>query len=199
MKRATPLFLVAVFLATATAIGQEPTPTPPKPPPPTPTPAPELKKLAYFAGLWKTEAEVKENPLMPAGRMTSTDNCEWFQGRYHLVCRSFGKGPMGETRGLGILGYDAEEKVFTYYGIDSLSVVEQARGQNEGKTWTYVSESKTGGKTVSARYTRVEQPPATYTFKYELSLEGGPWITVAEGGSTRIGGRPSPETTKKPR
>jgi hypothetical protein len=181
----------------AAALAQEP-PAALKPPEP-PKPGPEVKKLAYFAGLWKTEGEVFENPVMPAGRITSTDNCEWFQGRFHLVCRSFGKGPMGETRGLGILGYNSEDKVYTSYGIDSLGLSEQGRGQVEGKTWTYTSESKMGGKPVSGRYTVTELTPTSYTFKYEVSSEGSPWLTIAEGQSTKIGSRPSAETTKKPR
>ncbi len=199
MKRAKVAILVAsgLLAAAAAAFSQE-APAPPKPPEP-PKPAPEVKKLAYFAGLWKTEGEVRENPVMPAGRITSTDNCEWFQGRFHLVCRSFGKGPMGETRGLGILGYSSEDKAYTYYGIDSLGLAEQGRGQNEGKTWTYTSESKMGGLPVTGRYTVTELTPTSYTFKYEVSSEASPWATIVEGKSTKIGSRPSAETTKKPR
>ena len=104
---------------------------------------------------------------------------------------------MGETRGLGILGYNAEDKVYTYYGVDSLGLSEQGRGQNEGKTWTYTSESKFGGKPVSGRYTITELTPTSYTFKYEMSSEGSPWAVFVEGTSTKIGSRPSAETTKK--
>lgn len=87
-----------------------------------PEPGPEQKKLAYFAGTWKSEADMKANPFGPAGKMTGTDTCEWFAGGFHVVCRSTGKGPMGPLKGLGIIGYNAEEKVYTYYGIDNMGM-----------------------------------------------------------------------------
>jgi hypothetical protein len=198
MKSAKSALLVSVFLAAAAALCQEPTPAPPKPPDPA-RPALELMKLGYFAGLWRTEAETREEPPEPPGRVTSTDNCEWFAGRFHLVCRSFGKGPSGEFRGLGILGYDAEENTYTQYGIDSLGMTVEGRGRIEGKTWTFTSESQSQGKAVSTRYVVTEQTPKEYVFKYETSSEGGPWTTVLEGKSTKIGSRPSPGPTKKPR
>jgi hypothetical protein len=51
--------------------------------------------------------------------MTSKDTCEWHEGRFAVICRSEGTGPMGPTKGLGILSYSPEEKVYTYYGTDS--------------------------------------------------------------------------------
>ena len=55
-----------------------------------PKPGPEQQKLAYFIGTWKSAADIKENPMMPSGKMTSTDACDWFHGGFFVVCHSTG-------------------------------------------------------------------------------------------------------------
>ncbi len=149
-----------------------------------PKSGPEVKKLGYFVGTWKTEGDVKENPFMPAGKWSGTDNCEWFHGGFHVVCHSTGKGPMGAVHGLGILAYSSEEKAYTYFGIDSTGFAEGSKGTVEGNTWTYTNEEKMGGKTVHGRYSMTTSP-SSYTFKYETSEDGQKWALVMEGKSTK--------------
>ena len=45
--------------------------------------------------------------------MKSSDTCEWFEGRFSVICRYEGTGPMGPSKSIGILGYSSEEKVYT--------------------------------------------------------------------------------------
>ncbi len=151
-----------------------------------PKPGPEQKKLDYFVGTWKSEGEIKENPMMPAGKMTSTDNCEWFHGGFNVICHSTGNSPMGVSHGLGILGYSSEQKAYTYYGVDSLGFADMSKGTVDGSTWTYTSESKMGDKTVHSRYSMNEVSPTSYTYKYETSEDGQKWSLVMEGKSTRV-------------
>lgn len=150
-----------------------------------PKPGPEVKKLAYFAGTWTSEGEIKANPMMPAGKMTMTDTCTWFSGGFHVVCNSKGTGPMGKMQGLGILGYNTEEKVYTYNGIDNMGRLEGAKGTTDGKTWAYTSEEKMGGKTMYGRYTMSDLTPDSYTFKWEMSEDNKAWSAVMEGKATR--------------
>ncbi|HEY6106384.1 MAG TPA: DUF1579 family protein, partial [Anaeromyxobacteraceae bacterium] len=77
-----------------------------------PKPGPEHERLGYFVGKWKGEGTIAENPFMPTGKFSATDTCEWFEGKFAVVCKSQGKGPSGPTRGLGIMGYSAAEKVY---------------------------------------------------------------------------------------
>ena len=49
----------------------------------------------------------------PGGKFTTSDTCEWWEGKYSVICRSEGKMPMGPSKSLGILGYNTEEKVYT--------------------------------------------------------------------------------------
>jgi hypothetical protein len=184
MKRANAqgcLILAGVaFALSATTARAQPAAQAPKP-------GPEHKKLDYFAGKWTSEVELKANPFMPAGKYTSTDQCDWFTGGFAVRCQSDGNGPTGPTKSLGILGYNTEEKVYTYYGIDSTGMVPAtvSRGTVAGDTWTYTDESKMGGKMVKSRYVIKVGTPTAYTFKWELQGEGGAWSTVMEGKSTK--------------
>ena len=162
-----------------------------------PKPGPEVKKLGYFAGNWTSEGEIKQNPMMPAGKFSSTDNCEWFSGGFHVVCRSTGKTPMGSMHGLGIMAYNAEEKVYTYTGIDNSGMNTAAKGNVEGNNWTYTSEDKMGGKTYHGRYSMVTAAPDSYTFKYEMSEDGKNWMTIMEGKTTKAAAKKAAPVEKK--
>jgi hypothetical protein len=152
-----------------------------------PKPGPEHKKLGYFVGKWTAEGETKPNPFMPGGKFTNNDSCEWFDGGFAVICRSQGKGPMGPTKGLGIMGYNAEESVYTYYGVDNSPMVMASvpKGTVQGDTWVYDDEAKMGGKTVKSRYTIREISPKSYSFKWEVQGDDGAWQAVMEGKSTK--------------
>ncbi|HEU4385226.1 MAG TPA: DUF1579 family protein [Anaeromyxobacteraceae bacterium] len=155
--------------------------------PKAPKPGPEHERLGYFVGKWKSEGTVAENPFMPAGKVTSSDSCEWFEGKFAVVCRSQGKGPMGPSKGLGIMSYSAEEKAYLYYGVENnpMAMTTVPKGTVEGDTWIYTDESKMGDKVVKSRYTIKVLDKKSYTFKYEMEGPDGQWKTVVEGKSTR--------------
>jgi hypothetical protein len=162
-----------------------------------PKPGPEVKKLGYFVGSWKTDADIKENAMgMPAGKMTETAKCEWFHGGFSVVCHSTSSGPMGNMHALGILGYSGEEKKYTYYGVDNSGHSEMAMGTNDGNNWTYTAEEKMGGKTIHGRYTITEVSPTSYTFKYETSEDGQTWNAVMEGKSSKTLSKAMPAEKK---
>jgi hypothetical protein len=171
------LGLLALFVAASTALAQPPA-GPPKP-------GPEHKRLGYFEGKWTAEGEQKANPFGPAGKFTSNDSCEWIMDGFFLKCSGEGKDPLGAVKGLGLLGYDAENKVYTYYGVDNRGMGVPGEGTLEGKTWTYTSTFKMKGKTMKSRYILQEVSPTEYTFKWELADEKGSWTTLAEGKETK--------------
>src|SRR5688572_10172930 len=72
-------------------------------------PGPEHARLGYFVGKWNAEGELKPGPMGPGGKFTATDTCEWFEGRFSVICRSEGKMPTGPSKSIGILGYNPEE------------------------------------------------------------------------------------------
>src|SRR5512139_2160215 len=124
-------------------------------PPPVAKPGPEHERLAFFVGTWKMEGDVRDNPFVPAGKFKGTETCKWFEGGFALVCKSEGQGPAGPAKSLAIMGYSAEEKVYTYYVVENspMAMTHAARGTLQDGTFIYDDESVVGGKTVRSRYT----------------------------------------------
>jgi hypothetical protein len=83
-------------------------------------------------------------------------------------------------RGHGIYGWDAAEKTYIWYWVDSMGQAPAApsRGQWEGDTLTFTSSSPHG----QGRYTLRFLEPTRYTFKLENSFDGGKtWSLMMEG------------------
>jgi hypothetical protein len=181
MKR--PLRMFAAFavvsvagVSSAAAQAQQP-----------PKPGPEHARLGYFVGKWTAEGEMKPGPMGPGGKTTSTDTCEWFEGRFSVICRYDGTGPMGPSKGIGILSYSPEEKVYTYYGVDnsSMTMASVPKGTVRGDTWTYTDEGTMGGKKVKSRVIIKELSPTAYTFMMEMQGPDGKWIPAMESRNTK--------------
>jgi Protein of unknown function (DUF1579) len=153
-----------------------------------PKPGPEHQRLAYFVGNWTSEGELRPGPFGPGGKMSSTDTCEWFEGRFAVICRGEGKSPMGPIRNLGILSYSPEEKVYAYYGVDNSGMIMStvAKGTVQGDTWTYTDESLMGGKKVKSRVTLKEVSPTSYTFTMDMMGDDGKWVSMMESKQTKV-------------
>lgn len=148
-------------------------------------PGDEQTRIGFFAGEWKFEGEAKPSPMGPGGKFTGTESCEWFPGGFHLVCQSEGTSPMGPMKGRAIMGYDPNEKTYTYYAISSLGEGFFVKGTVSGKVWSWNNENKIGDKLVKGRVTLTEQSPTSYTFKMEGSFDGGPWAVLEEAKATK--------------
>ncbi len=159
--------LVAVVLA-AFALAQAPA---------APKPGPEVQKLGYFVGQWKFEGDSKASAFGPAGKYSGTETCEWFGGRFQVVCHSQSTGPMGKMTGLSVFAYDPETKDYTIYGIDSTGFSVFARGTVAGNTWTYNWTGTIGGKPAKVHAT-VETSPNGYTGRTEGSIGPGPMALI---------------------
>lgn len=153
-----------------------------------PKPSAEQQKLGYFVGKWTSQGEFKPSPMGPGGAFTSKSNCEWFTGKYSVVCKGKGNGPFGTTQALGILGYSGEEKVYTYYGLESgpMTQATVSKGTVDGDTWTYTDESKMGGKLTKSRYVIKIVSPTSYNFNWDMQDDKGAWNTVMTGTETKV-------------
>jgi hypothetical protein len=179
--RKTIAFVIAVTVSgLAVVAAQQPA---------APKPGPDHQKLGYFVGTWTSTGEMKANPFGPGGKMTMTESCEWFQGGFAVVCRSEGTSPMGPTKGLGIMGYNAEEKVYTYYGLDNsaMNMASVPKGTVQGDTWTYSDEAMMGGKKIKSRFVLKTASPTSYSFKWEMEEAPDKWTTIMEGTATKKG------------
>lgn len=152
-----------------------------------PKPGPEQERLGYFVGKWTAEGEMKPGPMGPGGKMTTSDNCEWFEGHYSVICRSEGTTPTGSTKSIGILGYSPEEKVYTYYGVDnsSMTMASVPKGTLKGDTWTYTDAGTMGGKKYKSRVIIKQLSPTSYSFKMDMQGPDGKWMPMMETKNTK--------------
>lgn len=150
------------------------------------TPAPELKKLDFMAGNWTTEGTMNPSPGMPGGKFTDSSHAEWMEGNFFLVEHGeFDLGAMGKGKGLAILGYDPDRKVYTYHAFNSMGEAESSTGTVDGDTWTWTSDENMGGKPMKGRFTMKVLSPTSYTMKFEMSPDGTNWMTGMEGKATK--------------
>lgn len=152
-----------------------------------PKPGPEVSKLDYFNGTWKWDGEMKPGLMGPGGKLTGTERNEWMEGKFFLVLHSDfqSSGSMPGFTSLAVMGYDPEEKIYTYHEFDSTGEAGTSKGTLNGDTWLWTNTEKMGGKTMRGRLTMKTLSPTQYTFKYEMAPEGGEFATVMEGKSTK--------------
>jgi hypothetical protein len=137
-------------------------------------------------GTWKDEAELKPSPFGPGGKIHITETCEWFTGGFSLVCNSESTGLMGEGKALTVLSYDSEEKVYTYYELNSFGLTNSAKGTVDGDTWTFNGEGKVGGKLIKTRFKIKIPSQDSALMNTEISADGGPWTPLMELTGTRV-------------
>jgi len=174
MNRAFAAILVLAVL-TAAAFAQM---GPPKP-------GPELKKLDYFVGSWTSTGDTKPSPEGPGGPMTLQTDAKWMDGGFFVLENSSYKTAMGNGTGMSFIGYDPQEKVYTYSEFDSTGETVHAKGTVDGDTWTWTSEMKMGPQTAKTRFTEKIVSPTSYTFKFEVSPDGTTWNTMMDGKATK--------------
>lgn len=150
-----------------------------------PKPGPEHQRLAHFVGTWSGEGTMMPGPFGPGGKSSWTAKCEWFEGKFAVVCHSEGTSPMGPSKGIGISTYDPAEKKYTYYGLDSIGFAFYAKGTISGDTWNYTSEYTMEGKTYKSRFQIKETSPTSHTFSESMSEDGTTWKSSFEGKETK--------------
>jgi Protein of unknown function (DUF1579) len=173
MKRASVLVGLALFL-TLGGIAWGQTEAPPKP-------SPELQKLNYFVGNWTSEGDMKPGPMGPGGKITIKEDAKWMDGGFFVVFHSSFTGTMGNGTAIAFMGYDPQEKVYTYDEFNSMGEAVHSKGHLEGDTWTWTNEMKMGPQTIQARFLQKIVSPSTYTYKFEMSPDGSNWNLVMDG------------------
>jgi hypothetical protein len=152
--------------------------------PQTSKPSPELEKQSFFVGTWKLEGTTKSSPFSRGGeKFDSVEHLEWMPGGFFLMAQSYSAGKLAE---LTIIGYDANEKVFTHTSFTSSGRTELWRGAAENDSWTWTRDGKVDGKPVTERLTIKKTSSNSYSFVQELKLaKEGNWFPVAEGTGIR--------------
>jgi hypothetical protein len=150
-----------------------------------PKPSLELKKLDYFVGTWTASGDMKPGPMGSGGKFTGTNRVQWMDGGFFLVTHSQFSGAMGKGTETSYMGYDSNEKTYTYDSFNSLGEADHAKGNVNGDTWTWQSETRMGPQTMKGRLTIKVLSATAYKFKFEMSTDGSTWNTVLEGEDTK--------------
>lgn len=172
MRRAASLVSICVMSLAVSLQAQAPQ-GPPKP-------GSEVKKLAYNVGTWNIEGESKAFGPMPGGKVASTEKCSWYSGGFFVTCHSEGTSAMGTGKSVSFMGYDADQKVYTYHEFDSTGGVIDSKGTVNGDTWNWTADSKMGDDKYAARVTIKHVSSTEYTFKLEMAKNGGEFSVVEE-------------------
>jgi hypothetical protein len=172
----TVLLGVTLLLGTAASTSAQPE---------APKPAPELKKLDYFTGTWTAEGEIKPGPMGAGGKFTASNHVRWMDGEFFLVTRSEFSGPMGKGAETAYMGYDSNDRMYTYDSFNTLGEASHAKGSLDGDTWTWQSETRIGPRTMKGRLTVQVVSATVYNFRFETSPDGITWSTLLEGKDTK--------------
>jgi len=170
-KRTSALFIATLLLASAGWAQMT-----------MPKPGPEHKKLDYFTGNWTCDGDTKPGPMGPGGKMTMTDDSKWMDGGFFVVIHSQYKSPMGNGSGLAFLGYDGDEKKYTYNEFNSDGETVVSKGTVDGDAWTWIGDMKPAGK---GRFSEKILSPTSYSFKFEMSADGANWTSIMDGKCTK--------------
>jgi len=151
-----------------------------------PKPGPEHQKLNYFVGNWTSEGDMKPGPMGPGGKVTVSEDTQWMEGGFFVVIHStFKSVAMGNGSGIAFMGYDPQEKVYSYDEFNSWGEANHSKGTVEGDTWTWISDIKAGPQTMKGRFTMKILSPTSYTYKFEMSADGTKWDLVMDGKDTK--------------
>ena len=96
-------------------------------------------------------------------------------------------GPLAGMKGQAILGYDAAEKRYTLYTMNSFGNAMLATGAVEGQVWTWNGQTRAGGELINVRVRLSEQSPTSNARTTEVSgPKGGSWVVIESGRATKI-------------
>jgi hypothetical protein len=150
-------------------------------------PGPEHQKLGFLVGTWKIERTYKKNPYQPVEeKRACTLTGEWLEGNFWVVGRYKEPLPTDPYSELLVYGYDSETKTYSCHVFTSTGNLATLTGPATGNTWTFLGDSKEGGKSHKARWTIVEESPTTGRDKIEVSEDGGPWVLISESKWTKM-------------
>lgn len=171
---------IALLLCTAAAFSQAPT-APPKP-------GPEVKKMAATVGTWSTSYDMKAVPGMsPGGKGTSTSTCVWTAGGFGVSCtEKLDMGAMGKTTGVSLMFYDSEAKNYVHSEVSSDGEAFVARGNVNGDTWTFETDTPMMGKPAHTRFTLIYTSKDASTMKFEMGPDANSMQVVMTAKQTRL-------------
>jgi hypothetical protein len=141
-----------------------------------PKPGEQHLMLKKLEGKWEGKEKLSPSPWGPGGEAVGKYTGRMDVDGFFLV-QDYVEEKEGKVvfRGHGIFGWDAGDKKFTWYWVDSMGQPPAAasRGDWKGDTLTFESSSAHG----KGRYTFRFEGDRTYHFRLENSFDGGKTFT----------------------
>lgn len=146
----------------------------------------QIKKLAYFVGLWTLEGEMMSSELGPPGRFTGTHRNELASDGSSLISHWDERRPSGTESGTAVYSYDPVNNNYKYHGTSSEGETEDSIGTLQGDTWTWLSSLRLPSAGLARGRFVIKQILATsYDFHFEISSQNGEWTTVMKGKASK--------------
>jgi hypothetical protein len=146
-----------------------------------PRPSAEHTKLHVLAGEWEGSETLSPSPWGHGGTAIGKSSGRLGPGGFFVIQDYVEeKGGQVVFNGHGVFGWDAEQKSYAWYWVDSMGFVPDApaRGQWVGDTLTFAKSTPRG----EARYTYRFEGERTYHLAIENSFDGGAtWKTFMSG------------------
>jgi len=147
---------------------------------------PQHQAMGFFLGDWTASGTAKISSNTPAAPFTLKEHGDWVNDGYFLETKTSMKGAMGTVNSVRVMGYNVQDKVYTYNVYNSLGEHQEALGHVSGNTWTWDSAEKLNGVAVKGRYVITLTGPNSFDFKSEVADPKGGWVTVMEGKAVRV-------------
>ena len=123
----------------------------------------------------------------PGGKMTGSDTVTWLPGEFFVQRRFQWTSPVGEMRGLEILGYDTGKKTYTYNFFDNMGTMGVGTLTHKGTTFSATGSASSGGQVMHERCALTfGGGNATMTIKCEVSMDGKTFMPFIEGTATKV-------------
>jgi hypothetical protein len=177
MKRALVAVAVLLLVAGATLRAQAS------------KPYPELNKLEPFIGDWTSAGEDKATPLGPAGKTTGKSLCKWILHGFVLECEySYTDGSGHKITGREFDGYDPLAKTFQARWFENDGSYTTGAYTPNGNVIVFLGTVTNATKKWELRQTYTYAPDfKSYTYKAEISIDGGKtWTLANEGKGAKV-------------
>jgi hypothetical protein len=152
-----------------------------------PKPSPEMAKLDFFEGNWACEGKINENPMGPAGKLSSTVRIQKDLGGFWQSGAV--KGTMANMppfEGMFHTTYDPAAKQFMMLWVDNMGGWSRSTSTGwQGDKLVYQGESNMPGqKPMKSRDTFTKGGDGGMKHAWEMQV-GGKWTALGEETCTK--------------
>lgn len=109
--------------------------------PQVPESSPEHKRLDYYAGDWLVHGKGNSGQ-----EFTRKHHAYWLEGGFFLISHDEWKSPLDDGAELTVMGYDPDEKMYTFHAFNSEAEDIFATCAVNGKVWSCTSNQKLDGQ-----------------------------------------------------